>query len=93
LRNLDLSRDTTASSRVTIVFGPLSSENGSCIGVRIFPLRIDTNQLTLEELLGRVFLEQCLMSDRSLEVIDEKVEDRQNLIFGIAGELGQSSIL
>ena len=45
-------------------------------------------KLTLEELLGRVLLEQSFMSNRSLEIAEQEVEDWQDFLFVVASKLG-----
>ena len=44
---------------------------------------IETQLLTLEELLAGVLLEEGFMSDGASKVIDHELEDRLNLIFSV----------
>lgn len=41
-------------------------------------------KLTLEELLARVFLEECLVGYWSGEVLHHEFEDGLNLVFGVS---------
>ena len=49
--------------------------------------------LTFQELLACVFLEESLMSDRSLKVVDHEIEDWSDVILRIPSKLSQSCVL
>lgn len=50
-------------------------------------------RLTFQELLTSVFLEERLVSHWSMEVVDEQVEDRLDLVLRVAGKLSESLVL
>ncbi len=49
--------------------------------------------LTLHEFLARILLEEGLMNDRTGQIINHELEDRFNLLFGIASIISKRIIL
>lgn len=49
--------------------------------------------LTLEELFAGVFLEEGFVGNGAAEVVEHEREDRNDLVFGIAGIVGDGGIL
>jgi hypothetical protein len=48
---------------------------------------------TLEELLARVFFEEGVMLDRTIEIVQHEQEDRFDLIFGIPSVVREGRVL
>ena len=48
---------------------------------------------TLQEFLASVLAEEGVMLDRTVEVIDHKLEDRFDLLLGVASVGGEGGIL
>ena len=48
---------------------------------------------TLEKLLAGIFAEEGVMSDWTSEVVDHELEDRLNILLGVASVVGESSVL
>src|SRR5438046_1111478 len=48
---------------------------------------------TFEEFLAGIFLEECFMSNRTMQVIDHQVKHWKNLLFCIASIVRESCIL
>ena len=75
-----------------VVLSPLSRHYGRCMMLE-GDAKVRGTRLTLEELLASVFLEQRLMSDRSVEVVDEQLKDWSDLFLVVASKLCESLIL
>jgi len=49
--------------------------------------------LTLHEFLAGIFAEECIVDDRSGEVVHHELEDRLNVLLCVAGIMCQSGVL
>jgi hypothetical protein len=49
--------------------------------------------LTFQELLACIFLEECFVSNRTVEIVKHKFENGLDLLFRIIGEMGQGGVL
>lgn len=50
-------------------------------------------QLTLQELLAGVFLEEGFVGDRAVKIINHQLEDGIDLLFGVSRVVSESGIL
>lgn len=54
---------------------------------------LGAGHLTFQELFAGVFLEECLMCDRTMQVVNHELEYWLDLFFGIAGEMSKRGVL
>jgi len=53
----------------------------------------DVRELTLEELLASILLEECFMHHRAGQVVNHELEHRVDLLLGVSGIVGKSLVL
>lgn len=50
-------------------------------------------KLTLEELLAGIFLEECLVTHRTMKIVNHQLENGGNILFRVSCVVGKSRIL
>jgi hypothetical protein len=79
-----------------IFFDPLAGQNRGCANVCQLGSELREDRVwphTLKEFLASVFLEECFMSNRTMQVIDHQLKHWKNLLFCITSIVRESGIL
>lgn len=75
-----------------VFLSPLAKDNG-CYVMLAVTRRVRIVTLTLEELFAGILLEEGLVDNWAGEVVDHQLQDRLDLLLGVAGVVCKGSIL